>query len=130
MLLAWNEYLDTVGDKNFFLGDPLLDELDHFCGVLCWRYSLNVQILQCVVNSLYLNLIEFGDNLLPMNKTEFCDAFTIKCLHHWCSLLRLLGRLYCHIDQCAQEETICDHEWIEVDLQGQHRRVQIVHRSC
>lgn len=32
-----------------------------------------------------------------------------------------------HVDQSPQEETVCDHERIEIYLQRQDRRVQVVH---
>ena len=40
--IARDEHLDTVRDENFFLGDPLLDELNHFRRVLLRRDALDV----------------------------------------------------------------------------------------
>lgn len=53
--------------KHFFLSDPLFDELDDLGWMLGGRYPLYVQILKRVIYRLDLNLVEFGDDLFPVN---------------------------------------------------------------
>ena len=58
-----------------------------------------------------------------MNQTKLCNTVPIKRLDHviWLDLrlgLRLLGGLNGHVNQGAEEQAICDHQWIEIYLQG------------
>ena len=83
-----------------------------------------------MVDRLYLNLIKLGNDLLPMKKAELSDPITVKCLNQSRWLLRrrrlgnlrlslrLLGRMDGHVDEGAQEQTVRDHQWIEIYLQG------------
>ena len=54
----------TVSDEHLLLGDPFLDEVDDFARLAIGCRLFYAQILQSIVDSFYLNLVQLGDNLL------------------------------------------------------------------
>ena len=55
----------TVSNEHLLLSDPLFDEVDDFARLAIGCRLFYVQILQSIVDCLDLNLVQFGDYLLP-----------------------------------------------------------------
>lgn len=68
------QLLDAVGDQPFFLGHPLLDELNDFGRLILAADALHVEALQRVVDRLDLHLIELRYYLLSLGQAQRSDA--------------------------------------------------------